>query len=159
MTTSFLWLPAAAIAAHLVEEFLWPGGFTNWYRRYPPGRTVTVSPLFLLLINVAFVGLALLPPMLGPSPRGLAIWLMVAAIAAANAAFHVIAVLRTRAYSPGVVTGIVFYLPLALIGGAYLYLLGLVSLGTVLQAIVIAIGYHLWSAWQHGRRALARGAS
>jgi hypothetical protein len=74
MFTGFLWLPAAAIAAHLFEEFVWPGGFAAWYRRSPPGHLATVSPRFLLLIKVAFVGFALLPPLLGPSPRSAALW-------------------------------------------------------------------------------------
>src|SRR4051812_9542241 len=151
MSTGFLWLPAAAIAAHLFEEFVWPGGFAEWYRRYPPGYIATVSPLFLLLINVAFIGLALLPPLLGPSPRGLAVWLIVAAVAAANAVFHLTAVLRSNAYSPGVVSGVAFYLPLAVVGGAYLIRRGLVSPGTVAEAILIGAGYHFWSAWNHRR--------
>jgi hypothetical protein len=25
----FLWLPAIAVAAHLCEEFVWPGGFAG----------------------------------------------------------------------------------------------------------------------------------
>ena len=151
MSTGFLWLPAAAIAAHLLEEFVWPGGFPAWYRQYPPGHTATVSPGFLLLVNVAFVGLALLPPFLGPSSRGLAIWLIVAAVAGANAVFHLIAVWRSRTYSPGVVTGVALYLPLALLGGTYLIRRGLVSLGTVAEAILIGVGYHVWSAWNHRR--------
>jgi hypothetical protein len=159
MPTGFLWLPVAALGAHLFEEFVWPGGFAKWYRQYPPGHIAPVSPVFLFLINVAFVGFALLPPLLGASPRGLATWLTVAAMAAANAVFHLIAVLRTHTYSPGVVTGAAFYLPLAFIGGAYLTRLGLVSLGTVLEAIFIGTAYHIWSAWTHGRQPLAHGAS
>ena len=29
-----LWAPLVAAAAHIFEEFVWPGGFMNWYRRY-----------------------------------------------------------------------------------------------------------------------------
>ncbi|HEX2781049.1 MAG TPA: HXXEE domain-containing protein, partial [Gemmatimonadaceae bacterium] len=116
MPASFLWLPIAAVAAHLVEEFVWPGGFAEWYRHYPPGATTAVSSGFLVIVNAVFVLLALLPPLLGPSPRGFAIWMVVAAVAGANAVFHLYAVRRTRAYSPGVVTGVLFYLPLAIVG-------------------------------------------
>jgi hypothetical protein len=159
MSNIFLWIPVAAIAAHLVEEFVWPGGFASWYRRYPPGHTTAVSPRFLWIINIAFVALALLPPLLGPSPRGLALWLTIAMVAAANAVFHIVAVVRTRGYSPGVVTSIVLYLPLAIIGGAFLSRHALVSTGTLVEAIVIGIAYHVWSAWNHRQHAALPSAS
>ncbi|MGA7304104.1 MAG: HXXEE domain-containing protein [Rhodothermales bacterium] len=97
--TVVLWLPMIAIAAHLFEEFVWPGGFKKWYQRYPPGRTVPVTARFLLIMNAVFVALAALPPVLGPTPRGFAFWMVVAALAAANGVFHVVATLRTRAYA------------------------------------------------------------
>jgi hypothetical protein len=153
MGTTFLWLPVAAVFAHLLEEFVWPGGFAEWYRQYPPGHTTHVSTRFLVIVNVAFVGLALLPPQLGPYPRGYAIWITVAAIAAANAVFHIVAVIRTHKYSPGVVTGVVLYLPLLFVGGAYLMRRELVSTGTLIEAIVVGIAYHVWSAWNHRRHA------
>ena len=73
--------------------------------------------------------------------------------------FHVTAVIRTHAYSPGVVTGVAFYLPLGLVGGADLARRGLVSPGTITEAIAIAIGYQLWSVWNHGRHMTAVAAS
>lgn len=151
----FLWLPALAVAAHLIEEFVWPGGFPDWYRHYPPGYVTTVSTRFLIIVNLVFIALALLPPVLGASPRGFAIWTVVAAIAAANGVFHLIAVLRTHTYSPGVVTGIALYMPLAIVGGTYLLRRGLVSPGTAIQAIIIGVAYHLWSAWNHRRHRTA----
>lgn len=45
---------------------------------------------------------------------------MVASIAAANGLFHAWAVVRSRRYSPGVVTGVMLYLPLAVFGFTYL---------------------------------------
>jgi hypothetical protein len=155
MPTLFLWFPTLAIAAHLFEEFVWPGGFARWYREYPPGYTAIVSPRFLVLINAAFVGLALLPPLLGATARGLAYWVVVAAIAGANALFHLMATVRTRRYSPGVVTGVALYVPLAVVGAGQLMRLGLVSLATVLQALVIAAAYSVWSSWRHRRHAVA----
>src|SRR5215208_5285021 len=106
MRLIFLWLPALAIAAHLFEEFVWPGGFARWYREYPPGYSASVSTRFLVLINALFVALALIPPLLGPTARGLAYWVVVARIAGANGLFHAVATARTGRYSPGVVTGV-----------------------------------------------------
>jgi hypothetical protein len=146
-----LWLPAAAVALHLCEEFVWPGGFADWYRQYPPGQHFVVTTRLLIIVNAVFVGLALLPPLLGPTPRGLAFWLVVAAVAAVNAVFHIIATVRTRTYSPGVVTSVVLYLPLALVGGAWLVRDHRVAFSTVAQAIIAAAAYQLWSTWNHRR--------
>jgi hypothetical protein len=159
MPNAFLWLPFLAIAAHLFEEFVWPGGFPQWYRTYPPGYTATVTARFLLLVNAVFVGLALLPPLLGTTPRGFAYWAVVAAIAGANGVFHLRATMRTGSYSPGVVTGLVLYLPLAVIGVAYLLRLHLVAITTVVQAALIAIAYAVWSAWSHRRHVTPRPAT
>jgi hypothetical protein len=159
MPTVFLWLPLFAIAAHMVEEFVWPGGFAKWYRAYPPGYSTTVSARLLIIVNAVFVGLALLPPLLGATPQGFAYWVVVVAIAAANALFHLRATIVTRRYSPGVVTGLALYLPLAVVGIADLLRLHLVAVSTVGQAVLIGIGYSVWSAWKHRRTAVASGTS
>jgi hypothetical protein len=106
-------------------------------------------------VNVILVAIALLPPLLGPSPRGLAWWLIVAAIGAANAIFHLWATVTRREYSPGVITGTLLYLPLAAIGGLELVATRAVSVPTAIEAVVIGIAYHVWSAWTHTRRAAA----
>jgi hypothetical protein len=87
----FLWLPLVAIAAHLFEEFVWPGGFPEWYRQYPPGRTAKVATRFLVIVNIVFVALALIPPLFGATTKGYAYWLVVAAIAGAHGIFHFVA--------------------------------------------------------------------
>jgi hypothetical protein len=152
----FLWLPLIAVAAHLIEEFVWPGGFADWYRAYRPDRAASVTVRFLVVINAVLVLMALIPPMLGGSPRAMAMWLVIAAIGAANTMFHGWATLRTRVYSPGVVTGAIGYLPLAALGWNILVRTGVASIGTTIQAVVVGIGFHLWSAWNHRRRAAAR---
>jgi hypothetical protein len=159
MPTVFLWLPFFAIAAHLIEEFVWPGGFAQWYRAYPPGYSTPVTVRLLVIVNAVFVGLALLPPLLGATPQGFAYWVVVAAIAAANALFHLRATIVTRRYSPGVVTGLALYLPLAVAGIVYLLRLHLVAFATLGQAVLIGIGYSVWSTWKHRRTAVASGAS
>lgn len=155
----FLWLPLIAVSAHLVEEFVWPGGFAKWYRWYRPERAASVTTRFLVITNAVYALLALLPITLGATPRGFAYWLIVAAIAAANGVFHLWATLRRGVYSPGVVTGALAYLPLAALGYVRLVSTGAVSKAVTVEAIVIGVGYHLWSAWNHKRRAAAAFSS
>lgn len=149
-----LWLPLLAILLHLGEEFVWPGGFVEWYRRYPPGFRADVSTRFIMIINAVFVAFALTPPLDGPSPRAWASWLVLACIAGVNGLFHIVATIRGRSYAPGVITGALLYLPLALIGGAYLLGHRLVSPGTAIEAVVIAGIYQAWSSWKHRRAAV-----
>jgi hypothetical protein len=159
MPSFFLSLPLLAIAAHLVEEFLWPGGFARWYRTYPPGSMVVVTTRFLVIVNAIFVALAIVPLLLGSFAHACGYWLVVAAIAGANGLFHLRATLRTSTYSPGVVTGVILYIPLAVAGGAYLLHTGLVSPATAVQAVAIATGYAWWSASQHRRHVIGARAS
>jgi hypothetical protein len=152
----FLWLPIVAVTAHLVEEFVWPGGFAAWYKWYRPERASSVTTRFLVIVNVLLVALALLPPILGRTPRGYAFWLIVAAIGVANALFHLWATVSRSRYSPGVITGALGYLPLGVVGYRALVPTGIVAWSTALQAVVVGIGFHVWSAWNHKRRAAAQ---
>ncbi len=155
----FLWFPLFAVGAHLLEEFVWPGGFARWYRWYRPERAASVTTRFLVVVNAVLVVLALLPPLLGPTPRGLALWLVVAAIGVANAVFHVWATARRATYSPGVVTGVACYVPLFAVGVYALVVPGRVSVGTTVEAVAIGVGFHVWSAWNHSRRATSHSTS
>ena len=147
------WLPLGAVLLHLFEEFVWPGGFAEWYRWYRPERAASVTTRFLVWINVLFVLMALIPVAMGFRPYGVAFWLVVASIAAANGLFHLWAVLRTRRYSPGVVTGCIVYLPLAVFGFVYFWRAGLANAFLLLQAAIIGPAYNVYAAWNHRRRA------
>jgi len=146
-------LPLMAVALHLVEEFAWPGGFAEWYREYRPERAASVTTAFLVWINAVLVALALAAALLGLRPYGVALWLVVASIGAANCAFHLWATLRTRRYSPGTATGVVVYLPLAVWGFWHFTASGLATPGMLAQAAVIGPAYHFYAAWNHRRRA------
>ena len=151
--TVIRWLPLGAVLLHLFEEFVWPGGFAEWYRWYRPERAASVTTRFLVWINALFVLMALIPVTMGFRPYGVAFWLVVASIAAANGLFHLWAVLRTRRYSPGVVTGCIFYLPLAVFGFVYFWRAGLANVALLLQAAIIGPAYNVYAAWNHRRRA------
>jgi hypothetical protein len=149
------WLPLGAVTLHLVEEFVWPGGFGDWYRSYRPERASSVTTSFLVRINALFVAMAFIAGLLAFRPYGVAIWLVVAGIGAANAAFHIWASVRTRTYSPGVATGCLLYLPLAVFGFVYFWRSGLAGPSVLIQAALIGPAFNIYSAWNHKRRARA----
>lgn len=155
----FLWLPLIAVIVHLIEEFVFPGGFAAWYRRYKPELAASITPRFLIIVNLVLVVLAIIPPVLGHTPRGYAFWSVVVAIGLANAVFHVWAVIRTDEYSPGFVTSLIVYIPLAILGILALHDFGYLAIGTIVEALAIGVAYHIWSDWNHRRRATRRATS
>jgi hypothetical protein len=103
-----VWLLVAAYALHILEE--WFGGFPEWL------AVVAGAPLprdaFVLINAVALAAMAAATrTATRDESRG---WLaiVVAAILFANGLLHLLASVVTRTYSPGVITGVVFYLPL-----------------------------------------------
>ena len=149
------WLPLIAVALHLGEEFVWPGGFAQWYRWYLLDIAPSITTGFLVRINALFVAMAIIAGALGFSAYGVALWLVVASIAAANGVFHLWAVMKTKRYSPGVVTGVLVYLPLTAFGFYYFWSEHLAGTGVLIQAALIGPAYHVYSAWNHRRRARA----
>ena len=150
----FLWLPLLAASAHIFEEFVWPGGFAEWYRRYDPAAAAGVTTRFLVGMNALLIFLCALPPLLGTTPRGVAFWLSASAVCAGNALFHCYAMWRMREYSPGVVTGVLLYIPLALLGFKLYLAEHSATVATAIQAVLFGAGYVYWSAWR--RRRVAR---
>ena len=149
-TTLTLLLPAA-IMLHVTEEFLYPGGFIEWYQEWIPSRTKGVRPGYLVWINTLMIGVCVIPAALGASERGVGVWFTVAAIAAANAIFHVVGVFRLKKYSPGVFTGVLLYLPIFALGAYLLLSSGQIGVARALVITAAAVGYHIFSIIRQGR--------
>ena len=49
--TWIFWAPLCAASLHIFEEFVLPGGFAAWYRRYRPEIQKSITPRFLVIIN------------------------------------------------------------------------------------------------------------
>ena len=103
-----VWLLVGAYAAHLVEELV--GGFPNWL------GTVIGRPLAgrdFLIINAVGVGAMIVAAYLSAT-RATLRWLAVgmATVLLVNGLLHLAGSLATGTYSPGLITGIVLYVPL-----------------------------------------------
>ena len=99
---------AIASGLHVVEEYLYPGGFLRWLRSVFP-RTAPGS-LGAIIIKGAFFCLAL-SPLFSNAQRTPIFSLSVAGLLLANGALHLIGTLVTRHYSPGTVTSVFCYFP------------------------------------------------
>jgi len=116
-----VWLLPISFGVHVVEEFAFPGGYDNWYRAYRPGYAVTATTTFFIKAN-AIAGMTATLLALGAVAfagaygyLGIYGWLVFLGVVAFNAIFHIRGAIETKQYCPGVVTGIVLYLPLAVI--------------------------------------------
>jgi hypothetical protein len=107
-----VWLLPAMFLAHVAEELA--GGFPAWACAHF-GRITTTR--FFLLSHVPLVAGAFGAAWLGArgGRAGAFVAMTVLAVLVGNGAFHAVATLALRQYSPGVITGTVLYAPLAVL--------------------------------------------
>jgi len=161
------WAPLAASAAHITEEFFIPGGFAEWDRAYRPQIRKSITKRLHIIVNGALLLFALDVALLGsagmtigrtrvassiPPPLAVPAWIALAALLASNAVWHVVGTIRTGRYSPGVCTGILIYIPLAIYGFAHFLHAGATPVVAAVIAALIGGSYHLWAALLHARR-------
>jgi hypothetical protein len=167
------WAPFGAAVLHIGEEFFYPGGFADWDRLYRPSISASITPRFHVVVNALLLFLALSVAVAGmpggavdiggmhlrsavpPSLAALS-WLVLAALLASNAAYHVVGTYRTKRISPGVRTAVLLYGPLACIGYWYFLSSGQVSPVAAVAAALVGGSYHLWSGMLHRWRGRPR---
>jgi len=147
------WWPLFAAILHIVEEFVFPGGFADWDRAYRPAYKSSITPQLHVVMNALLLLAGVAVGRAGTTPTGVSAWLTLAALLATNAVFHLVGAVRTRRYSPGMVTGLVLYIPMAVYGYFHFLSTHQASIGTAVVAVAIGGSYHLWSAMAHARRA------
>lgn len=105
---SLAWLFVAAFAAHVLEE--WVGGFPEWL------AFVAGAPLprgaFVVINGVALVAMA--GGTLAATRRESLGWIAIAiaTLLFANGVLHILGSIATGRYSPGLITGVILYVPL-----------------------------------------------
>lgn len=145
-------LLTVAVMLHVTEEFLFPGGFVDWYARLLPPKTLKKNNTgFLVWINTLMMFVCALALYFGNTGLGYTLWYFNAAIAAANACFHLWGAIKLKAYSPGIVTGVLLYIPLLIIGTQQLVCSGAIPLHKAIVAIVLGVGYHVFSVIRQGK--------
>lgn len=112
------WAPLGAAIVHMGEEFVYPGGFVAWYRRYRPDAS-RITIRFLVIINAALLFACLDIGLLKHRDAGVIYWLVIAAMMCSKGIWHTWASYKSRSYSPGVITGVLIYVPLAAFGFSF----------------------------------------
>jgi len=105
---ALLWLFVAAYAIHIAEERF--SGFPSWVARVvsqpmPPGAFIAINAVAMLVMVIG-VRAAIRDDANG--------WIAVtiATIALVNTASHIGGAMLTRGYAPGLISAVVFYVPL-----------------------------------------------
>jgi hypothetical protein len=142
------WAPLVAACCHIFEGFVWPGGFAAWYRQYRPDAS-RITRRMLIIVNVALLVACVNYALLAKTKLGAIALLGLSALLCSNGLWHAWASVKTHTVSPGVVTGILLYVPLMIIEFNVYLRAGLVSIRMALLAAALGGSYHVWSAIYH----------
>jgi hypothetical protein len=139
-----VWLFPICFSLHLIEE--WFGGFPEWAARVvgselPRGAFIGINALALLVMLMAVRATV-------ATERNGWMGIAVATILLVNGTAHILGSLVTRSYSPGLLTGIVLYLPLgqltlmrAWLQSSRATFAGGVVAGLAVHALVVVVAY------------------
>jgi len=160
------WAPLGAAVLHIGEEFVYPGGFASWNREYRSSIRSSITTglhMFvnaLLLVACVSVGISGMPGagmvvggvrLRSAVPASLSVpgWLAPVALLFSNAVFHLVGTYQTKRLSPGVRTGLLLYVPLALVGYWHFIRAGQVSVIAAAVSASLGGSYHLWASLAH----------
>jgi len=133
-----------AFTFHVVEEFIFPGKGENWFRLYRPRYAQRYTEAYFVKVNaIGFAGAALVPLGLldyrsGYSLGGIFGNMIFAAAMLANAYYHVRGSIETKQYSPGTITGVLLYVPIAV--AFFVQLLRTGAANWMMAAVCLIIG-------------------
>lgn len=96
---------------HIVEEYYYPGGFLAAMKRINPRFAPWVTVRLAVIINGLQELLCIIAAIVGRS--SLVFSLSVASLLFINAWVHIMGAFREKGYSPGVISGILLYMPLS----------------------------------------------
>jgi hypothetical protein len=109
------WVFAALVGAavvHILEEYVYPGGFADAFKKLLPRSSHLFTPKFHLSVNGIFILLCLMSAFIGKA--NLVLSLSVFGLIFTNAVLHIRGAVVTREYYPGVISGVLIYIPLTL---------------------------------------------
>jgi hypothetical protein len=130
---------------HIAEEYIYPGGFKTFMKRVNPRVAPWVTMPSVVVINGLQLALCIAVILVGRN--NLTFSMSLAGLLFLNSLMHIGGCIRVKGYAPGVITGILLYLPLSLFAYFYFGSTGQLSLiegfisiglGLLFQAIPLA---------------------
>ena len=105
----FITLPIAA-AIHIIEEYIFPGGFAEAFSKLLPRASHLFTLKFHIVVNVVFFLLCLISAFIGKA--NLVLSLSIFGLIFANAVLHIRGAIINKRYYPGVISGVFIYIPI-----------------------------------------------
>jgi hypothetical protein len=134
-----LWVFVGAAAIHVVEEFGFPGGFLETMRRFSPRFAPSVTTSLAVIINGLFLLLCITGAIVGD--RSPFLGLSIASLLFLNALMHIEGSIRAKGYAPGLISGILLYLPLSSYAAYLLAASGRLTLTESIAAALLGVLY------------------
>lgn len=140
------WAFVGAAVIHIEEEFLSPGGFLDFMKKFNPKIALHATKRLSIIVNSLFLLLCITGAIV--ASRSLVFSLSVASLLFINALMHIVGTVKTKRYCPGVISGMFLYIPLALYAyqhfvsaGQLTFFEGIISvlMGVLYQ--IVPIGY------------------
>jgi len=146
--TILKWCVPLAFGFHIVEELFWPGGFNVWYHEFRKHLKGVPLSYYYKVNAIYFLGTLMVPLSLHPTfSNYLMLWVI--AVLVSNLVFtHIRGAITTKTYSPGIVTGTLLYIPLAIYSYWYLLSNQIVDLFSAVMCLIWGPLLEIWFAFK-----------
>jgi hypothetical protein len=125
---------------HMGEEYFYPGGFMGIMKRLNPRFAPFVTVPMAVIIN----GLQLLLCIgaIAAGKSALTFSMSIAGLLLTNGLVHILGCFRVKGYAPGVVTGVLLYIPLSLYAYYIFVSSGQLTPNRVIATVMLGLLYH-----------------
>jgi hypothetical protein len=134
----FFSLPVAA-ALHILEEYIYPGGFAQAFNKLMPRASHLFTVKFHVAVNGIFFLMCIIAAMIGKA--NLIVSLSLFGLIFINAILHIREVIIRKGYYPGVVTGLFIYIPITIYTYYYFVSTQHITWSQVMLSFVLGISY------------------
>ena len=136
------WIFVALLGAaviHILEEYVYPGGFSDALKYLNPKAAHLITPRFNVIINGLFLLLCLTGAVVGTT--SLVFSLSVASLVFFNAGLHIRGSIVARRYYPGAISAGLLYVPLAVYAYSLFLFSGQLTWLEAMQAVLLGALY------------------
>jgi hypothetical protein len=140
MAWIFYCYPIVALL-HVLEEYAYPGGFPAFMRRMarPVGHYIT--PQFAFVFNALFILLSCIGAIVGDDIP--VVSLSIANLFLINGLIHLISSIRAGSYTPGMITALLLFFPLAGLSYYVLLTTSFISFREIVIAALLGVTYQI----------------
>ncbi|MGG5316859.1 HXXEE domain-containing protein [Enterococcus sp. AZ072] len=138
---------------HCLEEFYFPGGFIEWYRGFRPSLSAQKPQYYLKVNIIAFIIVSIISISVFFFETSYNSFLIASTFLASNAFFtHILGTIKTRKYSPGLITGTFLYIPICLLGFFFSLYRGTLLTSDLIADLVLGSLYELWNIYKYQKK-------